>query len=52
MRSADREPVRVLHVDDEPDFTELAAMFLERERKAFAFEHSDERRRGTQLPRH
>jgi PAS domain S-box-containing protein len=35
MSSSDPDPVRVLHVDDEPDFAELAATFLEREREAF-----------------
>jgi len=35
MSGVDREPLRVLHVDDEPDFAELAATFLEREREEF-----------------
>jgi PAS domain S-box-containing protein len=32
------EPIRVLHVDDDPDFVELAATFLEREDERFAVE--------------
>ncbi|MFA1611754.1 hybrid sensor histidine kinase/response regulator [Halobellus rubicundus] len=32
------EPVRVLHVDDEPDFADLAATFLEREDERFEIE--------------
>ncbi|WP_135662754.1 hypothetical protein [Halorhabdus rudnickae] len=27
----DSETIRILHVDDEPDFAEMAATFLERE---------------------
>ncbi|PSP44806.1 hypothetical protein BRC69_07700 [Halobacteriales archaeon QH_6_66_25] len=30
------EPIRVLHVDDEPDFSDLTAEFLERENEQFA----------------
>ena len=29
------EPVRILHVDDEPDFADLTAIHLERERDDF-----------------
>ncbi len=32
------EPIRVLHVDDEPDFADLAAVFLEREDDKFMVE--------------
>ena len=32
------EPIHVLHVDDDPDFVELAATFLEREDERFAVE--------------
>ena len=35
MNSRETELVRVLHVDDEPDFADLAATFLERERDEF-----------------
>jgi PAS domain S-box-containing protein len=29
-------PIRILHVDDQPDFTDLTATFLERENEAFS----------------
>ena len=35
MSAAHHESVRVLHADSEPDFADLAAMHLEREREAF-----------------
>jgi PAS domain S-box-containing protein len=35
MSGVDREGVRVLHVDDEPEFTELTAAFLERDDDRF-----------------
>ena len=35
MSAAHHESVRVLYADDEPDFADLAAMHLEREREAF-----------------
>ncbi|MFB6142262.1 MAG: PAS domain S-box protein [Halorientalis sp.] len=38
MRSGSDREIRVLHVDDEPDFADLAASFLEREDGRFAVE--------------
>jgi DNA-binding NarL/FixJ family response regulator len=35
MSATDHEVIRVLHVDDEPDFADLTATFLEREREEF-----------------
>jgi CheY-like chemotaxis protein len=32
------KPIRVLHVDDEPDFAELSAVFLENEDDQFEIE--------------
>ena len=38
--SPDSGPIRVLHVDDDPDLTELAAVFLQRENERFDIETS------------
>ena len=38
MRTAKPELIRVLHVDDEPDFADLTAIYLERERDNLAVE--------------
>ncbi|PSP74481.1 hypothetical protein BRC86_05700 [Halobacteriales archaeon QS_3_64_16] len=35
MSGSGSAPVRILHVDDEPDFADLAATFIERERQGF-----------------
>jgi len=35
------EPIRVLHVDDDPEFLDLAATFLEREDERFRVETAE-----------
>jgi len=41
MGPDDSEPIRVLHVDDEPHFSDLTAEFLERENEQFAVDTAE-----------
>jgi len=43
------QPVRVLHVDDDPDFAEMAATFLEREVERLQVETATEPQEGLEL---
>ncbi|WP_136686593.1 PAS domain-containing protein [Halorhabdus amylolytica] len=43
------ETIRVLHVDDEPDFTDLAATFLEREDDRFTVETATNAEHGLEV---
>ncbi|ERH08435.1 MAG: response regulator receiver protein [halophilic archaeon J07HX64] len=45
------ERVRILHVDDDPEFAELAATFLERERESFSVDTAGDAVGGLEMLR-